>query len=51
MSQQEVKNILIIGATGRIGYKITNALLDKGAFTVSAIIRKETIAVRYSELL
>jgi hypothetical protein len=46
MTTQEVKNILILGATGGFGFKITNAVLDKKAFNVKAIIKKDTITVR-----
>jgi len=43
MATQELKNILFVGATGWLGNAVIHAILDKKAFRVKAIIRKDTL--------
>jgi len=43
MSEQQVKNILFIGATGWLGNQIAHAILDKKAFHVKVLVRKDTL--------
>ncbi|KAL8935425.1 MAG: hypothetical protein Q9216_005429 [Gyalolechia sp. 2 TL-2023] len=50
MAQQQLKNVIVLGASGNLGKPIIDALLAAGGFTVTAMTRKSSSATFPSEV-